>query len=81
MYALFSQPRDYFAGNGAHFSYSPDQLGSVTDAPLPPHLVHRTHVRSLSLDAACPQRMIRGAKAIGARCRQRMFRQFSHSQT
>jgi hypothetical protein len=37
---------------------------------LRPHRVQRTERRSKSLDASGPPRIISGAKAIGARCRQ-----------
>jgi hypothetical protein len=50
-------------------------------APLPPHPVHRTERRSMSLEASGPHRMIQGASAVGARCRQRAQITQSHGVT
>jgi hypothetical protein len=43
-------------------------------------LQHRAERRSMSLDVSAPHRMISGASAIGAQCRQWMFSQLSHHQ-
>jgi hypothetical protein len=56
------------------------QLGAVSEAPFRPHLEHLVQCRSTSLDASFPQRMMKGVKAAGARCKQRVFRQFTHNQ-
>jgi hypothetical protein len=53
-------------GNGAKPTIVLDQLGSMSVAPLAPHLEQRADRRSMSLDVSGPQRMTRGAIAIGA---------------
>jgi hypothetical protein len=53
-------------GKGAKPTVVLTQLGSIKVAPLAPHFEQREDRRSMSLDASGPQRMIRGANAIGA---------------
>ena len=55
-------------------------LGSVSDAPLSPQREHRAESRSMSLGVFRPHLMMSGASAIGARCRQRWFLQFTQTQ-
>jgi len=47
----------------------PTQLGTIRLAPFRPHLEHLAQRRSMSVLASGPQRMIKGASAIGALCR------------
>jgi hypothetical protein len=77
-----SQRRYYIrsTGNGAKPVSRPSQLGAVSEAPFRPHLEHLAQRRSTSLEASPPQRIIEGARAFGALCRQRAFLQFTQSQ-
>jgi hypothetical protein len=52
-------------GNGAKPTVVLTQLGNINVAPLAPHFEQGAAQRSMSLDASGPQRITKGAIAIG----------------
>jgi hypothetical protein len=66
LYGVSNQiPASASTGKGAQPICRPTQLGSVRIAPLCPQREYRAERRSTSLDTSGPQRMMRGASAIG----------------
>jgi hypothetical protein len=53
----------------------PAQLGCCNVTPLWQHWVQRREARIMSDEASIPQRIIKGAIAIGTLCRQRQSAQ------
>ena len=70
----------HLTGNVSHPTALPRHDGCRKVTPLRPHRAHRADWRSLLLETSGPHRMINGAIATGALCRQAGLVQWAHHQ-
>jgi len=71
-------PGEYLAGNRRHGTSSEAWDGNVNEPPRWPHFVQRRLLRSNSLEASAPQRIINGAS--GTATHRRHLPQFHQTQ-